>query len=410
MHRIDILISNDRHHCEMARPLVRKMIERGEYSVRVLSLCEFRGIETPECPVGGSEIPVLRLSKVLRPVGVKKRIRAVKSQGIVARAARQVSWRLLLEKNLKLALDARPDLVVLFNDAAYPYDRITRLLKKQRIPFLLIQEGIRFEATESAVEGALNQGRGGAAAIAVFGETSAEFFRKQGAPDEAIRMTGNPRFDQIASLDFAEEAERVRGELGLGRRNLLFLSNPIEFHGYCTTEAKLGLVSDFVRGIENLLEDNEFRLIFKLHGNENPEDFLTASRMNRHKGRIVMASQYGLYPLFRIADAAVIFGTTAGLEALLFGVPLGVLEIPGVGFLHDYVRKGAAMPLRWSRPMSDQVTELMAGKGRYSAEVERYIAESLASRDDATMRVLEVVENLLGSAVSGAPESCRAAS
>ena len=395
MNRIDIVVSNDRHHCEMAGPLARRMIEDGSYELRVLSLCEFRGIVTPERPLGDLDVPVIKLSRILRPPRVKERIRAAKPAGFASRFARELAWRTLLEGNLRQALESRPDLVILFNDAAYPYDRIVKLLKDKEIPFLLIQEGIRFEATEAGVDGALNQGRGGAAAIAVFGESSAEFFRKQGAPPNSIRLTGNPRFDRLSSLDLRVEVSKAREELNLGTRNLLFLSNPIEYHGYCTAESKLGLVRDFVSGIDPLFEDSGFRLVFKLHGNESLTDFVDVTRNSPHFSQIVFATNTGLYPLLRIVDAAVIFGTTAGLEALLFGVPLGVLELPGVGFLHDYVREEAAVPLKWGLPMSGQVSELMALKGRFPAAVDRYITRSLASRDDATTRVLTVVDSLL---------------
>jgi hypothetical protein len=394
----------------MARPLAQRMIASGSYDVRVLSLCEFRGIETPENPLAEPGIPVVRLSKVLRPPAVKDTIRAAKPSNWLSRAAREFAWRGLLEGNLNEALKTPPDLVILFNDAAYPYDRVTRVLRTRGIRFLLIQEGIRFEATESAVDGALNQGRGGAAAIAVFGQSSAEFFRKQGAPADSIHLTGNPRFDQLKSMDLRSEESRIRRELKLGSRNLLFLSNPIEFHGYCTAESKLALVSDFVRDIEDLFEDKDFRLIFKLHGNENPDDFLAASRVSGHFSQIVMASQFHLYPLLKIVDGAIIFGTTAGLEALLFGVPLGVLEIPGIGYLHDYVREGAATGLRWTATMSQQVSELMESKGRFSPNVEKYLARSLASRNDATSRVLAVVESLISGASVGRSEPCTLAS
>jgi hypothetical protein len=285
--------------------------------------------------------------------------------------------------------------VILFNDAAYPYNRICKFLRKKRIPFLLIQEGIRFEAAENAVEGALKQGKGGATAIAAFGESSAEFFRKQGAPWQSIHLTGNPRFDELSSLDFQSKVRQMRRELNLGTRNLLFLSNPIEFHGYCSTESKLRLVRDFVLGIDPLFADEGFRLVFKLHGQENPGDFLAAASPSPHSSQIVMASDRDLYTLLSLSDAAVIFGTTAGLEALLLGVPLGVIEIPGVGFLHDYVREGAAIPLRWSMPMSEQVAQLLDLKGRYQPSVDRYLDRALASRSDATERILELVNSLL---------------
>jgi len=395
MHRIDFVISNDRHHCAMAQPLARLMMDRGPFQIRVLSLCEFRGITTPQNPLALEGVRLVTLARIRRPRGLKAKPRGSKPQGMFTKVAQALAWLVLLSGNVKRAFVSRPDLVILFNDAAYPYDRICRFLRKRKIPFLLIQEGIRFEAAESAIEGALNQGKGGATAIAAFGESSAEFFSKQGAPRQSIHLTGNPRFDELSSLDFQSKMRQLRRELNLGGRNLLFLSNPIEFHGYCSRERKLRLVRDFVLGLDPLFEDEEFRLVFKLHGQENPGDFLAAANASLHMSQIVMASDCELYPLLSLSDAAVIFGTTAGLEALLLGVPLGVIEIPGVGFLHDYVREGAAVPLRWNTPMSEQVTQLLALKGRYQPSVDRYLDRALASRSDATERIFELVNSLL---------------
>lgn len=363
------------------------MRSRGHFQVRLLSLCEFRGIPTPDNPCGDSSIPVQRLSLIRRPRRVKP-----KGRRGLAKLARQLAWYSLLKKSVEQAFESPPDLVVMFNDAAFPYDKICQMLRRKNIPFLLVQEGIRFEVDANAEKGVQAQGKGGASAIAVFGQSSAEFFHERGAAPERIHLTGNPRFDGIRTSDLDHESNRVRSALNLGARNLLFLSNPIEFFGHCSREEKLRLVRRFVLEIDPLFEDPEFRLLFKLHGHENPQDFYDAADVSRHIDRIVVASEYELYPLFCVSTAAVMFGTTAGLEALLFGVPLGVLEIPGVGFLHDYVAEGAANGLRWNEPMSEQVIGLMEKRGTIEPAVERYLDRTLAVREGATERIGELIE------------------
>jgi hypothetical protein len=290
---------------------------------------------------------------------------------------------------------SHPDLVIMFNDGAFPYERICRVLRKESIPFLLVQEGIRFEVDSSAEDGEQVQGRGGANAIAAFGESSADFFRRRGAPADTIHLTGKPRFDRIRTADLEPKARRIQDELALGHKTLLFLSNPIEFFGYCTVEKKLALVREFVLAIDELFNDEEFRLLFKLHGHENPDDFLEAVSVSPHLKQIVIGSQYELYPLFLISEAAVMFGTTAGLEALLYDVPLGVIEIPEIGFLHDYVAEGAAVGIRWHESLPEQVTGLLELKGKHRPSVERYLDRTLAVRDRSAERIGELIENLV---------------
>ena len=392
MARIDIVVSNDRHHWAMMETLAHLATSRG-HNCRVLSLCEFRGIPTPADSLNDGPVPVLRISRVHRPRASKGS--GVGSRGNSSRLFRSLAWHLLLAGNMKKALAARPDVVLLFNDAAYPYDRICRLLRGSGIPFVLIQEGIRYDVADSAQEGSLNQGKGGADAIAAWGESSAEYFVRQGAPAGAIRLTGNPRFDEISDMDLQARAESIRQELGLRGRTLLFLSNPIEFHGYCSIPEKFELIRNFILGLDPLFEDPEFRLIFKLHSHEDPNDFREAAGASAHGDRILIVSNYELYPLLTLADGAVIFSTTAGLEAVLLGVPLGVVDIPGVGYLHDFVTGGAAVPLGWTEPMADQVGRLLASKGRDQPGVQRYLDRTLARRKGATEAVIDLAEEVL---------------
>lgn len=398
MARIDIVVSNDRHHWAMMNLLVRCAMKRG-HSCRVLSFCEFRGIVTPAGSLDDGRIPVVRLSRVHRPRAAKGKAVAIK--GNRGHLFKSLAWHLFLAGNVRKALAARPDLVMLFNDAAYPYDRICRKLRKSRVPFVLIQEGIRYDVADSAQEGSLNQGKGGADAIAAWGESSAEYFVRQGAPRETIHLTGNPRFDEIDEVEVRSRAARIKKELELRGRTLLFLSNPIEFHGYCSIEKKFELIRDFILGLDPLFEDPEFRLIFKLHSHENPQDFHDAAGASAHTGRILIVSDYELYPLLALADGAVIFSTTAGLEAVLMGVPLGVVEIPGVGYVHDFVSGGAAVPLGWSERMADQVERLLASKGRHQPQVQSYLDQTLAVRRGATDAVIDLAEEVLS--INGSP-------
>jgi hypothetical protein len=359
-------------------------------------------METPTDVLSFNQASVFRVSRVQRPRAVKTGgVKGSKGSAFLSRLAQAMAWHAFLKPGFSAALADRPDLVILFNDAAHPYDRLCSLLRDLEIPFVLVQEGIRYEVAGSAQTGSLNQGKGGAAAIAAWGKGSAEYFRAQGAPPETIHLTGNPRFDRIGVEDHRSEAVALADRLGLAGRNLLFLSNPIEFHGYCASDQKLELVRKFIIGLEPLFNDADFRLVLKLHSHENADDFLQAAQASKHASQVVIATDCHLYTLLSIANGAVIFSSTAGLEAMLFEVPVGVLEIPGVGFLHDYVSEGAAVPLRWSEPISSQVEVLLGSKGHTNPSVEKYLDRNLALRRGACNRVVDLVENVLRNLASG---------
>ena len=250
---IDFIISNPGHHAGMMKPVIARLIEEGHYRARLLSLCEFRGLDSP---VGMFKIPGVEFIRLVpfqfRSPSSGGQQTGASSQQWGRRLARKVSWELLLHWRLKRLFGQRPELVVLPNDAAFPYDLIAGLLNSANIPFVLMQEGIRFPLPGSAEGDAY--GLGGAAAIAAWGEGSAAYFRSRGVPGERVVPTGNPRFDDLPQMECTAEAEDLRRSLELRDKTLLLMSNPIDDQGFCTTQEKYDLIGRFIDDILPLFE------------------------------------------------------------------------------------------------------------------------------------------------------------
>ncbi|MEM7482272.1 MAG: hypothetical protein AAF481_13935 [Acidobacteriota bacterium] len=393
MGRVDFLISNPGHHLAMSRPVIERLTRQG-HRCRVLSLCEFRGLRSPQ---GLQDVTLRRLipfrfrSPSLALPGAR-RARSAGEGGLSSPAGRssgrlrQAAWRLLLAGPLRAALRERPDLVVLPNDAAYPYDLIAALLRRRGLPFLLLQEGIRFPLPGTRDVDAY--GRGGANAIAAWGPSSGEYFAERGAPPESIHLTGSPRFDNLANRPAA--AERGGGPLVL-------LSNPIDDQGFCDHDEKLDLLEGFARAAEPVLAEGDLSLIVRLH----PREDAAAVRRRLSRLRSVeVHSEEPLHDLLGRARAAVVLASTVGLEALLLGCPLGVLEIPGRGFVFDYVSSGAARGLTWSSstasaPLTEQIERLIAPGDPDEAKVRAYLDRALSHRGTAAEQVVRCIAGLL---------------
>lgn len=309
------------------------------------------------------------------------------------KVARILSWRLLLANPISRALAAAPDVVVLPNDAAFPYNLIARQLRGRQIPFVLVQEGIRFPLP--SVNGDEAYGGGGATAVAAWGEASAEYFRQVGVPQDRIHLVGNPRFDGIYETDWQAQAQRLKQDLKLGDNNLLFLSNPIDDQGFCTSQGKLELVGRFLRDIAPLFEGSDLGLLVKLHGRESAEDFQAVVNTLPYANRVRVLRSAPLYPLFALSQAAIILASTVGLEALLFKLPLAVLEIPGTGFVYDYVSSGAALGLSWNGSMVEQVCRLLAAEEQDRAAAERFVQRNFATRERATEQLVQLIVKLV---------------
>lgn len=398
MPQIDVLFSNNSHHVAMLAPVVHALASQPGYQVRVLSLCEFRGLASP---AEKFQAPGIRFRQI-----VPFRFRSPSAGGTqtgeaskqrVRQMARQVSWQLLLQRPLRQSFNQPPDLLILPNDAAFPYNHIVNELHTRRIPFLLMLEGIRFPLPDQAMQPEV-YGGGGAAALAAWGKNSAAYFRQVGVPAERIYVTGNPRFDFVRQTDWQAMAAQLTSQLPLGQTNLLFLSNPIDDQGFCTTAEKMALVHRFITEITPLFEEPDFRLLIKLHGRESLAEFKAVAASFPFAAQIVVLQNEPLYPLFQLATAAIVLASTVGLEALLFDLPLGVLEIPGTGFVFDYVSSGVAQGLAWAQPMLPQIQSLLTPSPDRVVAAREYVQANLAVVGNATQQVVDLVCQLVEAA------------
>jgi hypothetical protein len=388
---IDFVISSPGHHVAQILPLFEPLRQAG-VRCRVLSLCEFRGFATPVETIRAAGADCARI--VPRWIRPSPSVGAGGQQGSPGRRwSRELVWALLLGPRLAKAWRRPGGLVVVPNDVAFPYDRLLARLRRRGIPYVLLQEGIRFPLPSAANDAAY--GTGGAVAIAAWGETSAEYFRLQGVPDERIFPTGNPRFDALPE-PAPPRLRRPDGE----RKILLLVTNPIDDQGFCSTEQKMALFRRFVEGLEPLFEDGDIELWVRPHGRESAEAYARAVH-DLHRHRITVPAAGSLHDLLAAADAVVVTASTVGLEALLFDRPLAVLELPGVGFVHDYVHSGAAAGLRWSESLPQQIGSLLGGGAPSREQVQRYLARSLATRYDAGGLVSRLLMSCLRKADAG---------
>lgn len=390
MKRVDFLLSNNRHHVDMMAPVVDRLTVDGGIHCRLLSLCEVRGLPSPTNRFRSAGAAVRRLLPLpVRRGWMADVARSVKQRPTSHSVSRSLLWSLVLSPRLAMLWSRPPDLVVLPNDVAYPYDRIVSKLESRRIPFLLMQEGIRFPLPgepEDRVYGASS-----ACAVAAWGKSSAAYFRSVGVDENRLHLTGSPRFDAINSIDWQQMAQSMPFWGALGPRNLLLLTNPIDDQGFCSTKEKHELVRRFVDHLEPLLNEGEIRLIVKLHAGESFELYESALRGASACHNVVILTDTPLYPLLAVADAAVILASTVGLEALLFDVPLAVLEIPRHGFIFDYVDRGGARGLRATHELPHEVRKLLHYD---SKDVAAYISHHLATTTESATIVSDLIARL----------------
>ncbi len=338
-------------HQQIILPVIRLLLKRG-IPVIVYSDCELLRTASDTEALAREGIPFVRMAESPLP-------------------PTQPEWeavaRPLLRKIQFEMARVNPSLVVVLNDRNFPSNVYIREARRMRVPALLIQESLRKDLFQNPPlgkllgrwrrkirsgieEGLRRYGQFGCGSIAAWGETSREYFLRVGVPARKIVITGNPRFDQLVDADFSTEARSIRAEWGYPADDFLltFLSSPIERMQIVSKEEKqaaLGRVTDWVRRLRDDSSWKNLRLAFKLHRSEDPATMQSLLDAYSPTGWARIAEK-PLYPLLRASQAAWMFSTTAGVEAALLSVPVGILDLSRPLDDWDLAGRGVAASIR----------------------------------------------------------------
>lgn len=320
---IAILITNPNHHVELTLPVADKLLEKG-ISVKYISLCELRRMKTPGDLLREHALPFVQMKALAGDMKPSTGSQSLgDSNSLKRRVLRRAFWLLKLRKFIARSVKG-VDRVLLMNDAAFPGDMICELLRSRRIPFYLLQEGIRFplpNETES------RYGGNGATKVLSWGERSARHFQKVISPGTEVVVTGSPRFDAFLKKVSAEESKaKTQKRLGV-------FTNPIDDQGFCSNTEKLALFESFVQRSADYINKEEILVSIKVHPREEVNDYLqVAKKLLNH----VEKAPKSIVEAILEVDAGVIMASTVGLELLGAKKPIAQMEIPGHGYVFDY--------------------------------------------------------------------------
>jgi hypothetical protein len=375
---VTFVFSNPRHHVDMMVPVARELSRRGT-PYRFVSLAELRGFATPDLKAQLVAPQVTRaMPRIRRDPSVGAGLGTSGGTGAsVRRLAQLAVWHAALGPRMRWLLRGS-DVVVVPNDAAFPYGELVHEL---RVPFVLLQEGIRFPLPNEQAAGR-PYGGGGAATVCAWGEASAEHFRTVGAQ---VAITGNPRFDGVDPASWRDKGAELAKQLGV-ERPLLYLSNTIDDQGFCTTDHKMQLFESFIRAAAPVAGP----IVVKLHAREDADAFRAVAARTGATAHVL--KEESLFAVLAMGRAAVVLASTVGLEALAFGLPLAVLEIPSHGHVFEYVERGVAIPVR-AADIAGGVRELLArplDAVKTSAFLERHMAHRGHAAEQIADRIIEI--------------------
>lgn len=383
MPEVAFVFTNPRHHVDMMAPVARDLMRRG-VGVRFLSLCELRGMATPDL-----DLPV---RKVI-PINVRgnPQVGAATSGGTPSRLRRlaRAATAAALVPAVRFAARGA-DVIVIPNDIAFPYDRILAAVGR-RVPIVLMQEGIRFPMPNGDRYGA-----GGARVVCAWGEGSSELFVARGAPPPSIAITGSPRHDGLDPAAWRDPGRELAATLALEHPPIALLTNPIETQGYGTTADKLALIEQLFVEAAPVLAARRRALVVKCHAYEDPAELARIAARTPAAAHVRVVPDGPMFAALAIAAGAIVLTSTAGIEALLFGVPIAQLEIPGHGFPFEYVARGAAVGLRRGAYAAG-LAELLDGADARRTAGEQLVARHLHARGRAAGLAADAIDRVLAS-------------
>ncbi len=306
----------------------------------------------------------------------------------------------------------RPSAVVVLNDRNFPSNTFVKSARRLGVPSILLQESMRKDLFQRptwrklafrwrrrlmfGIEGGLRMyGQGGCNWYAAWGETSRAYFERVGVPAAHIRITGNPRFDQLATSDWSHAAQEARRKLAIaeGEFPLTFLSSPIEKMLIISAEEKdaaLRRLLEWVTALRSTEQWKSVRLRFKLHRGESAERF----RIKLHEWGVEEFAdvvETGLYPLLAASRCALMFSTTAGLEAALLRRPVGILQLSRALDDWDFVGRGVASAIASRDDLERFLLSVQTSAA--PGEAARRAANSyLAHVGSATARASDMIE------------------
>ncbi|MBN1439914.1 MAG: hypothetical protein JW929_10935 [Anaerolineales bacterium] len=392
-------------HQQIILPVIRLLTARGVSSI-VYSDCELLRTASDTETLEREGIPHVRMADSPLPAG-------------------QPEWEAAAApflRRIPAEVDRiRPALVALLNDRNFPSNVYLKTARRMAIPTLLIQESLRkdlFQRPPPAKlfarwrrkifrgieEGLRRYGQGGCDAVAAWGDTSRAYFRRVGVPQKQIFVTGNPRFDRLAGADFSADARRIRADLRLAPDDflLIFLSSPIErmqIVSRAEKQAALGRLLAWAAALRADAEWRNLRMAFKLHRSEDPAPL--QALLEEHKaGSWARIVERPLYPLLQGSQAALMFSTTAGIEAALLSVPLGILELSKPLDDWDLAGRGVAERIRSAQELVAFV-RVVRGDPQRGARGARAVSCFLANPGRAAQAVADLAARMAGSAACG---------
>ncbi|MBU0980249.1 MAG: UDP-N-acetylglucosamine 2-epimerase [Nanoarchaeota archaeon] len=290
---------------------------------------------------------------------------------------------LIMHRVIGRMLDKVKPRAIFFSAETGDYGKIIfHLAAKRGIPVIAMQHGVLNLDIRCFRE--KDDGCPLPSVTAVYGQMDKDFLVKEGNYEPSTVMPiGSQRFDVIAFSDKLYDKKEIRKDLGLTQKKTVFIATqPIP---------ELEIRYGFIREACNVLKELPVDVIIKVHPTEEEEPYRKLAKEIGIK-RCIVTKSYDSYKAMYASDLVIIATSTIGLEAMIMGKPVMVVNFTGKPDEVPYALEGAALAARTPKEVKQRLEEWHAGKAGLEAGMKRYVKMACAYTDGkSSQRIAKLI-------------------
>ncbi|MBI2075725.1 MAG: UDP-N-acetylglucosamine 2-epimerase [Candidatus Aenigmarchaeota archaeon] len=200
-------------------------------------------------------------------------------------------------------------------------------------------------------------------------------------PDDSVVITGSQRFDRIT-----DRGQNIRKTLGIAsnKKIIALITSPVSRgENAMLTKAVFGAVKKF----------GNVQLVVKIHPNESSSVYKKAE--GYAKSGAIIVRDIDLYDVIRSCDAAITYLSTAGMEAILLGKPLIVVNLTGRDDVVPYVKEKAAIGVYRAEDLEPAIRRALAD-GTKGLNTKSFMKKYAYKNDGkASERICKLIRGLM---------------
>jgi CDP-glycerol glycerophosphotransferase (TagB/SpsB family) len=211
---------------------------------------------------------------------------------------------------------------------------------------------------------------------------------------DKIVITGDPKHDGLGKLRSSPPDPKLFEELGIDRSSkvILLTTQPTGFE--IPEESNQRLIKGLMNSLPKL---PNCQLVIKLHPSE---DGKLTRRLNAEYGKLaIITKNTNLHELILASDVLVTVHSTTGLEAMLLGKPVLVINLTGKPDMMPYVESGAALGVYDENDILGTLEEILYNpktRDKLADKRKEFVADYCFSLDGlASQRVVKLIYSMI---------------